>query len=193
MNNHITSEEWRAYLSGGRFTSERLRLMSRVHAHLGHCEVCRAMHRKLTESSEALRSYAVYAQSEAEPAAYRAVASDAPSAEADDYGELTICVDVARGCFLYDTLTLCGDCEKYVFQPEADAPRLEDDCDPDVWMSIEDGRLRLSFPCPSGIQPTAHILIGDERLDLHFDAQSQSTIPLPAQNFLLRAGGARSR
>lgn len=185
MNDHITSEEWRAYLAGGRFTSERLRLMSRVHAHLGRCETCRALHRALTRSSGALKDYVAAEPLEVEPAAYRAVADDAPFAGAEDCGALTIRVDAARGRFLYGTLSLRGDCEKYIFLPEADGSRLTDACDPHVWMALEDGRLRLSFPCPDGVRPEASVSVGEKTVAMDFDDHFRAELPLPEADFLL--------
>lgn len=145
MNNHITSEEWRAYLAGGRITPERLRLMSKIHAHMGACAECRALHDKLTSANEALRRFSP-APVAREEVAYRAVASDAPArAESGS----TLSIDIENGLFLYDTLVLTGDFLRYAFEPEADSPRLTDACDPDIWMEISDGELNLhlhAFP-----------------------------------------------
>ena len=72
MTNHITASEWRDYFARGRMTADRLRLFSRVHAHLGSCAECRALHQRLSESNDALRQL-LSAQSAPEQAAFLAV------------------------------------------------------------------------------------------------------------------------
>ena len=154
MTNHITASEWRDYFARGRMTADRLRLFSRVHAHLGSCAECRALHQRLSESNDALRQL-LSAQSAPEQAAFLAVASDAPAASVP---ESTLSIEIENGVFLYNTLSLTGDFLRYEFLPAADSPRLTDAYDPDGYMEIIDDHLNHHLPPFPGTE-----LVIDER------------------------------
>ena len=142
MTNHIAAPEWRDYFSRERMTPERLRLIARVHAHIGGCAECRALHERLSESDDALRQLTSMRPA-AEQAAFRAVASDGPAVAEP---ESVLSIEFEDGVFLYDTLQLTGDFLRYEFLPAADSPRLADACDPDIYMEIIDGRPHFHFP-----------------------------------------------
>ena len=157
MTNHIAASEWNDYFSRERMTPERLRLIARVHAHIGSCAECRALHERLSECDDALRQLAAMRPA-AEPAAFRAVASDAPAAAES---ESTLAIDIEDGVFLYDTLRLTGDFLRYEFLPAADSPRLTDAYDPDVYMEIIDDQLHLHLPPFPGTE----LVVDDRRND----------------------------
>lgn len=182
MTNHITAAEWRDYFARGRMTPEHLRLISRVHAHLGRCAECRALHDRLSESDDALRQL-LSAQSTPEQAAYRAVASDAPAASAP---ESTLSIEIENGLFLYDTLSLTGDFLRYEFLPESDSPYLADACDPEIRMEIVGNHLSLHFRAFPGADQLPVLRIDGVPYPL------ETPLPAPHCHLLLRVGTADS-
>lgn len=183
MTNHITDSEWRDYFARGRMTADRLRLFSRVHAHLGSCAECRALHQRLSESSDALRRF-LSAQSAPEQAAFLAVASDAPAASVP---ESTLSIEIENGVFLYDTLALTGDFLRYEFLPKSDFPRLADACDPEIRMEIVDNHLSLHFRPFPGTDQLPVLLIDGAPYPL------ETPLPSPHCHLLLRAVPADNR
>lgn len=179
MTNHITDSEWRDYFARGRMTADRLRLFSRVHAHLGSCAECRALHQHLSESSDALRRL-LSAQSAPEQAAYLAVASDAPAASVP---ESTLSIEIENGVFLYGTLSLTGDFLRYEFLPESDSPCLADACDPEIRMEIADNHLSLHFRPFPGTDRLPVLLIDGAPYPL------ETPLPSPHCHLLLQVGG----
>lgn len=178
MTNHISASEWRDYFARGRMSADRLRLFSRVHAHLGSCAECRALHDRLSASDDALRRF-LSAQSAPEQAAYLAVASDAPAASVS---ESALSIEIENGVFLYDTLSLSGDFLRYEFLPEADSPHLVDAYDPEICMEIVDNHLSLHFrPFPGSDQLPILLIDGVPH-------PLETPLPTPHCHLLLRAG-----
>ena len=178
MINHITNAEWLEYFSGGAFTPERLRLLARVHAHIGSCEQCRELHRRRTRMASATSAME---PRYAAPNAYRAVADETPSEKQRDW--LTVLVEMSStgGHFLFSTLYLEGDFEKYVFLPEEDSPRLTDECDPNVWMALDGGALQIRLPKWSGLPLRAVLREGDQVLaEQPLSPEGAAELPLPA-------------
>ena len=177
MNNHITSAEWAEYKEGKGSGEERLKLFARVHAHIGSCEMCRKMHEDYVLFRSRMEAFSEKGKAAAMPGGYRAVAS----AEMDaSFGELgVLSVELGDGKFLYETLEVSGDCEKYAFVPEEDAPRLVDECDEGTWMEIEDGKLRLSFPENDEVEVVAVVYAAEgDAYALLFDENGCAEFPL---------------
>lgn len=142
MMEHISDAEWIAYLSAERMTPEVMNLYAKVHAHIGVCAECRALHDRITRVGTALN--VLDFSTKPSVSAFRAVADDQPDEVCEEYGTLSI--ELCGGRFLPDTLITEGDAEKYSFLCGEDGTRLTDDCDDETYIAIEDGTLHLNFP-----------------------------------------------
>ena len=177
MNNHITNAEWAEYKEGRGSGEERLKLFARVHAHIGSCEMCRKMHEDYILFRSRMEAFSERGRVAAMPGGYRAVASAGVDESLGELGVMKI--EAEGGRFLYETLEVSGDCEKYAFVPEEDTPRLVDECDEATWMEIEDGKLKLSFPENDEVEVTA-VVYGEDgsAYALLFDEHGCAEFPL---------------
>lgn len=182
MSEHITNQEWIEYLSCTEFGEEQLKLFARVHAHIGACAECRALHAASTRSMDTLRAYAPVSVS-AIPSAYRAVAAQpATDEDAEDIGSMIavpfeVTADGAR--FKASQLMLTGEAERFVFVAAADNKRLTDDFDDATYIELAADGLIISLPDTDCVL-SASISGADGSTDLPaFDADGKLTAPLP--------------
>lgn len=178
MIEHISDAEWIDYLSAERMTPEVMNLYAKIHAHIGVCAECRALHDRITRVGTALN--VLNFSTKPTVSAFRAVADDQPEEGNEEYGALS--VEIYGGCFLPNTLLAEGDAEKYCFLCEEDATRLTDDCDDETYIAVEDGTLHLNFPGEVDLRLIAEW----EGAQYELDAQGHAVLPMSNSEGTLR-------
>lgn len=161
----ITTEEWAAFISatGKDLSEDFLELVKRIHAHIGRCAECRALYEAFVAADNALDEYLDSSDRGFRDSAYQAVAADDFGEKSAICGELSISIrmEAGAGRFCLETLSASGACMRYKFDAKKYGSTLVHAGNNSTWMSIEDGRLRLSFPEYGGMQVVADLISDD--------------------------------
>lgn len=141
-NQHITNAEWLDYWTKSNITPEKLRLYARVHAHIGKCAHCNAIHQTVSSAQEALKTYRLLIENSTKsenhpgtrasvvevPNEYRAVAGSTHTQQFDPDIAVEIVFTGGTYRFVPNSLLYKGDGRMYEFQPDKEMRCLTDAC-----------------------------------------------------------------
>ena len=170
MNECLTNRDLIEYMTPQRLTPERLQFLARVHAHMGACEVCRALitdaahFRSLNEN----RDFTANRETEAD-FAYAAVASDQADDDLSEPDFLSIRAAAGTSAqFLRDSLVLSGDAQ------------LTDAFDPACTLQIRDNAIGISLPDNPERVCFAKLYLADRVIaEAVLDTEGRATLKLP--------------